>query len=485
MKLRVFALTTLSLWQINAHAADLIEVYKQAQLCDPTFQQAVAQRLSTKEGVPISLAAILPNLSVSANPTVSRYGYAGTNYDTVTGGSSGSFVLPRNLTQRTYTLNLSLNQTIFNFAQFYTVEQQLDLSKAADATLNAALQNLMVRVANAYFSILKDEDNLSYANASKIAFAEQLDQIKQQYNVGLKTQTDVYTAKASYDMAVSTYISAETTLSNDRENLRVITGVYYPHLSALSEDFPLLSPEPRDINQWVETAQRHNWQIAAQRYNVASLRQVVKAQMAGHLPTVTLEGSLSRQYAENINGYATFSQRNGPGTTNDKAIGLDINVPLFAGGGVIAQTNQAVYNYQVAQQQLELTFRNTINATRQSYMNIVSGISQVDADKQAVKSTISSLDGLEASYRVGTETLVDVLNQQQKVFQAQTQYATDRYAFVNNVLALKQAAGTLSFADLCGINVWLTDKEKQPLSAPRKHIAAISHTNAKKHKKIG
>lgn len=481
MKIKALSLVILACWQINAYSADLIEVYKQAQLCDPTFQQAVAQRLSTKEGVPISVAAILPNLAFSANPTISRYGYAGSNYDTITGISNGNFIFPRNLTQRTYTFNLSLNQTIFNFAQFSTVSQQLALSKAADATLNAALQSLMVRVASAYFNILKDEDNLSYAEASKVAFAEQLDQIKQQYKVGLKTLTDVYTAQASYDLALSTYINAQTTLNNDRENLRVITGVYYPHLSALSENFPLLSPEPRDINEWVATAIRQNWQIRYQRCNLESFRQAVKVQMAGHLPTVTLEGSLSRQYLNNINGYTTFSQRSGPGTTTDKAIGLGINVPIFAGGGVVAQTNQAIYNFQAAQQQLELTIRQTVNTTRQSYMNIVSGISQIAADKQAVKSNMSSLEGLEASYQVGTETLVDVLNQQQKVYEAQTQYATDRYAFVNNILALKQAAGILSFGDLCGINVWLTDKETNSLSKPlSKHPMKVAKHQSKK-----
>jgi len=163
-------------------------------------------------------------------------------------------------------------------------------------------------------------------------------------------------------------------------------------------------------------------------------------------------------YTNNINGYLNISgQRNGPNTQTNRTVMLNVTMPIFAGGGVTAQTNQAAYQYRASQQQLQLALRNAINSTRQSYLNITSGISKINADKQAIKSSISSLNGMQVSYQVGTETLVDVLNQQQKVLQAQTSYAADRYAFVNNILLLKQAAGTLSFDDIRAINAWLLD----------------------------
>ncbi len=452
MKKSFLLFAILFIWQVTAYAANLVEVYQQAQMCDPTFQQAVAQRLATKEGVPISVASILPNISLTANPAVSRYGYSGSALAVtpIIGN-----VFPRNLTTRTYSLNLTATQTVFDFAKFSVVAQQVSLSKGADATLNAAIQDLMIRVANAYFAILKDEDNLNYAKATKLAYAEQLDQIKQQYKVGLKTITDVYTAQASHDTAVAQYIAAETTLMNDKENLRVITGIYYPHLAKLSDHFPLISPRPTHVEQWVRIALIQNWKIKSGRYDVKTAREFIKQQEAGHLPTLNVQGNLSRQYGDNINLYKTFSDRAGPGTITDRAVTLNLNVPLFSGGGVVAQTNQAIYNYRVAQEKLEYTIRSTLNTTRQSYQNLVAGIPQIQADKQAIKSNISSLQGLEEGYKVGTQTLVDVLNQQQNLYKAQTQYATDRYAFVNNILALKQAAGTLSFDDLCAINAWL------------------------------
>lgn len=457
-KVFLFALScTCAYWQLSAHAADLIDVYNQALTSDPTYQQTIAQQLSTKEGVPISAAALLPNIQITANPSVTRSAFSGSSV----GGTAFS---PRNNTQQYYQLALTLTQTVFNFAEISTLAGALATAKGADATLNAALQNLMVRTASAYFAVLKDEDNLSYSEAAKLAYAEQLDLVKQQYDVGLKTITDVYTAQASYDSAVANYIAAENTLADDRENLRVITGVYYPKLAALSEDFPYVTPKPANMEDWVNTSLQQNWSIKSAQYSVEAAKQAVRQQYAGHFPTVDFQGTLDRIYTNNINGYSALDQRSGPSTETDRAIQLNITVPVFSGGGVSAQTKKAIYNYQAACQQLELTTRSTANTARQSYLGVISGISQIKADKQAIKSSISSLDGMEASYRVGTEILVNVLNQQQKVFQAQLQYSSDRYAFVNNILALKQAAGTLSFDDLRAINAWLHERERPKAS---------------------
>lgn len=443
--------------QSSAYAADLLEVYQQALTSDPTYQQAISTRLSTREGVPIMIAQLLPTITLAVTPSVTRTGESGS-------AVQSSFPLPRNITTRANTMTLSLTQTVFNYAEFAQVAEQLSLAKGADAILNSALQNLMTRVATAYFAVLQDEENLRSNEANKLSFAEQLDQVKQQYQVGLKTVTDMYTAQASYDSSVAQYIAAQTQLQNDKEVLRAIAGKYYSKLSRLSDDFPLISPKPQDVEQWVRKAQQQNWSVISARYNVDYARGVIHQEAGGHLPSLQLQGTVDRRYSDIDNPYISPFDTNGPSAQTDRAIALNLIVPIFAGGGVVASTNKAVYDYQTAQQALELSVRNTINATRQSYNSIVAGISQVTADKQAIKSNISSLDGMEESYKVGTTTLVDVLNQQQKLFLARTTYATDRYAFVNNILALKQAAGTLSFDDLRAINAWLTDAERTAVS---------------------
>lgn len=465
MKKRVLLLLTLLCYQLTAQATDLLEVFHQALCSDAKFQQAIAQRLSTKEGVPINVAALLPNIYATALPYATRSGFTGSNVAALGPGT----LVPRNITTRGYNLYLYANQTIFNFAQFAAVGSAVALSKGADATLNAALQDLMIRTAVAYFAVLKDEDDVSYNEASKLAYAQQLDQVKEQYNVGLKTVTEVYTAEAQYASSVASYIAAVNKLANDRENLRVITGVYYPHLSKLSDSFPLISPQPVNVEIWVRTAQCQNWNIRTFQYSVVSALQIVRQKLAGHLPTVTFQGTFDRLYTNNIDRYNnSFEKQNGPGMEIDRTVALNINVPLFSGGSVVAQTDQACYNYRVAQEQLEQTVRDTINKTRQSYNNIVAGISKVKSDKEAIHANISAVEGMEASYKVGTTTLVDVLNQRQKLFLAQTQYAQDRYDFVNNILLLKQAAGTLGFDDLRAINVWLLDNNQKGLSSAYK-----------------
>lgn len=471
MKKRLWLLSFLASCSMTAHATNLVDVFQDAVVSDPTYLNTIETQLSAKQALPISVAQVLPNISLDFDPSVTRQGFSGSSVG----------LSPRNNTRRAYGLTLSVTQTVFNFSQFANIASSSAAAKSAEASINAALQDLMVRVSNAYLAILHDEDNLSYSKASKIAYKEQLDQVQEQYDVGLKTITDVYTAKASYDSAVANYIASETQLANDNENLRVITGKYYKSLDKLSEDFPLVTPKPKNIEKWTQTTVAQNWSIRAANYTVDSARNTLRSEYGGHLPTVTLQGTLDKQYTQNINRYGTtIGQRNGPSKQSDRSITLDFSLPIFSGGGVVAATTQASHNLKAAQQTLELTTRTAINTTRQSYLGITSGISQIKADKQAVKSSQSSLEGMEASYKVGTTTLVDVLDQQQKLLQAQTQYAADRYSFVSDVLALKQAAGTLGFDDISAINRWLVKPSKKVSKKFRRTAKKTKHNKARK-----
>jgi outer membrane protein len=475
----------------NAHATNLIEVYQQALVNDPVYQQAVAQRYATNENVPINLAPMLPQAGISGGPLL--------NKSRVTGVPDSSAL---STTSRGYSFTLSLSQTVFNYAQFKAFTSARATGRQADATLNAATQSLMLRVAQAYFAVLRDEDNLRYNILNKKSFKGQLDQINQQFKVGMKTQTDSYTAQASYDLASAGLIGAQTTLANDKENLRAITGMSYDSLDKLSEHFPLLTPNPSIMDAWVDTAVRQNWSVKAAQYANQAALENIKQQNGNHYPTLSLQGSYNISYSNTLgNGAADTAVPiedaapidNGNGTllpgashSKDAEVLLNIGIPLFQGGQVVAQTNQAKYNYQVTSQKLEQARRATVNNTRQSYLGIILGIKQIEADKLAIKSTYSSYLGLNQGYHIGTQTLVSVLNQQQRYFQAQTQYATDLYSYVNNLLILKQAAGTLSVDDIDAINSWLVQASNDDMySAVDTHDAELNKeiSAARTHKK--
>lgn len=437
-----------------ANATDLMDVYRDALCSDPTYQQAIAQRLANREAVPISMSNLLPALSGVVSPSITK----NTSSGSATDGSPS--------TVRGYNYSLTLTQTIFNFANFANVAEARATAKQADATLNAAAQDLMIRVAAAYFRILQDEDDLLSSDSNKTAFAKALDQIKQQFKVGLKTITDVYTAQASFDQASAEYITVQTRLQDDKENLRAITGKIYPHLATLNEKFPLISPMPADIDAWTVAAQKQNWSVKSAQYAADAARMNIKQQFGGHLPTLNVQAQYGVNYTETLGTTSVFIL---PGTSqiHSKSVQLNLNVPLVQGGLVVAQTHQAQYQYQAAIQQMEQQLRAAINTTRQSYLGVISGISKIEADKQTVKSLISSLEGMRAGYAVGTEILVNVLNQQQKVFGAKVVYARDRYEYVNNLLTLKQATGTLSPQDLQSINAWLNENRQEEEPAPR------------------
>jgi outer membrane protein len=454
MKRKFLLIILLMGLSLSARAADLMQVFQEALSSDPVYQEAIAQRLSDQEAVPINGSQLLPQASINGGPTLTHF-----HQSAVSGMPEYA------ATSRGYAVGLTLTQTVFNYAQFKALSGARAASKQADAAFNAAEQDLMLRVANAYFAVLKDEENLVYSRANKKSFSEQYTQTNQQYKVGSKTVTDVYTAKASFDTAAASYIAAETALANDQENLRAITGRLYPSLAHLSNKFPLISPQPASIDAWVNTAQLQNWNIKAYEYAVQVARENIKQQSAGHMPTVSLQGGYNVGYNNNLTGTNSEGSpaiQNTPfiapnrAHTTDATVSLNLGIPIFSGGAVVAQTKQARYQFQIATQKLEAAIRNTVSNTRQSYLGIQLGIQQLQADRQAIKSTISSLDGLRSGYHIGMQTLVDVVNQQQKVYLAQTQYAADRYAYVSNLLLLKQAAGTLSVQDLRAINAWLT-----------------------------
>lgn len=419
---------------VSAYADNLMQVYNQAAQSDPIFAQAESTWRSQKLNLPIAEAGYLPQVSVAAN--AGRY-YAITRPQVVPVPGAYSWQ---------YGYTLTATQPVFNLAVWSQIKGASAGVKAATATYLAAQQSLMQRTATAYFNVLQAYDQLRYTVANKRAVWQQLVTAREQFRVGLIAITDEYDARSKYDQVVAQQIAAQNNLNIQLENLRAITGRSYSSLSGLGIHLPLVSPKPNNIDLWVSTANKQNYSIKAQNYNVIAAMDTIKQQDAGNYPTVGVQG----QYADLHVSDNPFSY------AQDQAnLGLALSYAPIQGGLVIASTKQARYNYATAAGLLEQTHRQVVNQARSSFLSVLSNVSQIKADKQSIISAQNAFEATEAGLKVGTRTMVDVLSALTTLYQAEQRHANDQYAYINNLIALKAAAGTLSVKDLVVINSWL------------------------------
>jgi len=448
MRLKLLTLAlALAAVSLPSHGEDLLDAYRQALANDPTLAQADATRLATGEGVDQARALLLPQVS------------AGLSLSQTTGGSGGRIQDPNNPGQfistsafghsRTRSLSANLSQTVFDFSKYANLKAAHASANAQDELYQAALQNLFVRVTTAYFTVLTDEDQLTYAKANEDAYKQQYDQSNQRYKVGLSAITDVYQAKSYYEAAKATTITAQNTLDNDREALSQITGKPTGNLKKLRDDLPMNLPEPSDPDAWVKQALVNNPNLLAQKQNVAAAEHNVTAARAGHLPTITANVS----YGKDASWYENAAiHSNTPSSTT---IGLTLNVPIFSGGATQSRVRQSIYQRDAAQDSEEIERRQVKASTLNYYRSVLAGVSQVQSGKAAVESAQKALDATRAGFEVGTQTMVNVLLAIQTLTQAESTYSQSRHQLVLNRLLLKQSAGTASLGDMQAINALL------------------------------
>ncbi len=419
---------------LPAQADDLSSIFKLAQENDPAFRAAQEAYLAAQEIKNQSFALFLPALNLSANYTRISQDYSTTGE--ITYNSRG--------------YNLSLNQMLYHHDYFVQYRQADYQVAQAAANFNSVAQDLIVRVANAYFQVLGAYDNLTFTKSEKKAISEQLNQTKQRFKVGLTAITDVHEAQSRYDQAVAQMIAAENLLAVSRENLREVTGQYPQTLSFLQPEVPLVRPDPQDVDEWARIAGEQSLQLIAAEKAMMIAKEEVNRRRAGHYPTLDLVAT--RGYSKTDGGvFLAFTGRE----LTDSRIGVQLNMPIYQGGLVTSQTSEAAHKYAQAKELYEQQRRATERQTRSSYLNVIANISQVLAFKQALKSTRTALEATEAGYEVGTRTAVDVLNSRREVFRAERDYAKSRYTYIIETLRLKKAAGILSENDLLAINKWL------------------------------
>ncbi|MDV3238833.1 MAG: TolC family outer membrane protein [Gammaproteobacteria bacterium] len=420
-----------------AQADSLYEIYQLAQERDPTLRAAAAARDAALEVKPQSRAGLLPVIGLSGD--VSRNSY------------DDRAALP-GVANPTYSTNqsysLSLTQPVFRWDRWVALEQADSLVAQAQAQYGAAEQELMVRTAERYFAVLGAQDALRLAGKEKESIGRQLEQAQQRFEVGLSAITDVQEAQARYDTAVATEIRARNQLDSAREQLREIIGEQRENLDPVRDtDFRLVTPEPQQQQSWVDTALQQNPNLAAARAGSEAARQQIQIARSGHYPTVDANASYS--YLDSNFGGIRELER------NDGTIGLQLAVPLYQGGAVNSRTREARFRFDEARERLDVTQRAIERQTRDAYRGVVTGISEVRAAEQARTSSTTALEAAQTGFEVGTRTIVDVLDAQRALTQAELTLYLARYNYLLNTLRLKQAAGTLAPDDLDAMTGWL------------------------------
>lgn len=429
-KLLVFIFS--SLMVAPAFSENLLQVYQHALKNDAQIRVSEAGYHAILERRPQALSALEPRIDLGGSATynlqhLSRAGLRN-------GGSAF--------------LNLGYNLNLTKPIIHKEIQAQIGLADAsisqAKANLEADRQNLIIRVAEAYFQSLKAKEALSFAKAEKGAIAHQLNQVKAYFDAGRSAITDVKEAQARYDQTIALEAIANQQIDIAKESLKAITTRYYRNLSGASNRTPLLIPRPNNIGQWTQSAVKNSLKVIAASHAVTAAQKAVEIERAAKSPTVDL---FAKHSGNTTQGESAFDQ-----DKFDAVVGIQFNLPLYRGGNISSRIREARHKLHQTQQQLEVQKRIVAQQTRAAYSTIISGLSQVKAFKQALNSTQTAAKATQAGFQAGTRTAVDVLLALRETFRSKRDYSTARYDFLLNTLKLKQAAGILSDNDVAALS---------------------------------
>ncbi|GAB3427147.1 TolC family outer membrane protein [Massilia solisilvae] len=434
-------------FSLEAQATDLIQVYQQALANDATFASARAAVAAGREKTTQGRAGLLPTIAASGSVTKNDTNVAPWNLgapNVLKDGTVDGLVTEKTSNLRTDVWSVSLTQPLFRWDRWETYQQGKLAAAIAEAQFAQARQDLITRVAQAYFDVLGAQDTLESVRAQKAAVTEQLASAKRNFEVGTQTITDTHEAQAAYDLTVAQEFAAVNDLDNKRNALQAIIGTVPGDLAPLRQGVTLTAPQPLTIDNWISSAENQNPLVQVQQLNVESSKHEISRRRAGHYPTLDLVASSTHQKVD--------GQTQNSATTKNNAIGVQWSIPLFNGFAVTSQVRESIALEDKARNDLEATRRNAALQARQAYLGVNSGLAQVKALEAAEISSQSALESNKLGYQVGVRINIDVLNAQKQLYSTRTDLAKARYNTIVNGLKLKSAAGTLREEDLAPVN---------------------------------
>ena len=420
---------------MSAGASDLLQIYKDALANDAQFGSARASNAAGQERSVQGRAGLLPTVGLSGSKTQTK---VDADPDV---GASGSF------TTKSTGYSLALSQPLFRWANWQQYEQAKLSVVASDALFAQAQQDLIVRVSQAYFDVLASQDTLKTLQAQKVAISEQLASAKRNFEVGTSTITDSHEAQSRYDLVIAQEFAGESDLAIKRAALQQIIGRDAGDLASLKAGVQLSAPQPAQMTDWVNSAEKQNFNVVASQVNVEIAKRDISKNRSGHYPTADLIASTGRT--------TTSGQALGNGTNKANTIGVQWNIPIFSGFAVDSRVRESIALEDKARNDLETARRAAAQGSRQAFFGVTSGLAQIKALEAAEISSQSALDSNKLGYQVGVRINIDVLNAQQQLSTTRQNLAKARYDAIVNGLRLKSAAGILKEQDLDAVNALL------------------------------
>lgn len=422
-------------------AESLSDIYQSALQNDPLIRAARAKMQANLETDNIARAALLPQLAISAEKTngeseeLERMGVIGES----------------NTEETRY--GISLSQALFDLSAWYQFQGGKALSASAKAQFTADQQRSIMRISQAYLNVLRAFDNRETRSAEQRAIEQRLQQTKERFEVGLVAITEVHEAQSFFDNALVNSLEAEGALNTAFDGLEVLTGSTHNVLSGLADSFEATAPTASSSQDWVNLALNNNFQLRVAELGKDAAYSQARAAAMAHLPKVT--GTAS--YFESDSDFDHSS--NAINAYNSELEGhqfkLTLSMPLWLGGGVDASRRQARQQAIQSEENFIATQRNTAQSARSQHQLTVTNGARVKARKQSITSADSALKAVQAGYEVGTRTIIDVLEAQRTLYQAQRNYANARYDFILSMMGLKEIAGQLSPEDIYQLNAQL------------------------------
>jgi outer membrane protein len=443
------AILALSISQAHAEPLSLLGLYEHTLASHPVLkgrEYAIDQAAAEKDQV---LAKLLPQIAAVGNLSWNDMTQLQQSTRTVVRSGRLTSVLVSEAFNSTYEGTRGIvqaRQALFDLPSILRLQGARAAMRQTEQDLEAARMAVAADLIDRYFQALEATDEIGYVRGEQALTEAELKRIRKMRERQLAPVTDLYEVEAYAQALQTKELEAQNARAVALEKLRETSGVPVPDIAVLQRDE--LPTPPGEVDRWVNDAVRHHPALMSLQYAEESARKMIASARAEHLPQVSLQAS--ETYADN----GGFDNRQLP-RYNVGSVGLQLNVPIFSGGGIEAAARGATAQYQITQEKRTEKLREVERETRTAWLNAQSGRARIDATTKEVEARTKARDAQDKSYQLGVATIAALLESKKNLLKAQVEQSKSRYDYIRALVALRLWAGSLTQKDVEDIDSWL------------------------------